>query len=272
MENNPKVFKSDRFDIQEVSSLSLFLYPHSIHIFAKDANGSNVCIHSYPFFSLEDLDKLIISDRLLKNDLPVNVYFHQSYFALVPGALFQPENEAIYLEFAGKSEGNLFYFNSALDSNNLQIVSAIPQKVKKSLDARFSEITFFHGSVSILSYLFKERFNLIGQEILIYSFEGHMYAAAFTDQELVVFNMFDIKTEEDILKYILILIEQLKYDRMHVRITILGFDPSLKMTEDWGRTYFQNFRIVTPTSNQNYSQSFKNLKSLNLFEVNWQFS
>ncbi|WP_083639144.1 DUF3822 family protein [Algoriphagus marinus] len=272
METDLKVFKSDRFDIQEVSGLSLFLYPHSLHIFAKDANGSNSCIHSYSSFSENDLDKLILSDQLMRNDLPINVYIHQSYFALVPGVLFQPENEAVYLEFAGKPKGNLFYFNSALDSNNLQIVSAIPEKVKKSLDARFSEINLFHGSVSILSYLFKERFNLIGQEILIYSFEGHMYATAFSDQELAVFNMFDIDTEDDILKYILILIKQLKYDRIHVRITILGFDSALKITEDWGKSYFQNFRIISPTSNQNYNQGFKNLKSLNLFEVNWQYS
>lgn len=272
MENKLKVFKSDRFDLQEVSGLSLFLYPHSIHIFAKDSNGSNSCIHSYSSFEANDLDKLILSDPLLKNDLPVNVYFHQSYFILVPGVLFDPLEEATYLAFVGEARSETFYFNTALDSNNLQVVTGISRQVKKSLELRFSEINYYHGSVSMLSFLFKERFNLIDQEILVYSFKNYMYAAAFTRQELVAFNLFEIISQEDILKYVMILIQQLKCDRNYVRITILGFDPALNITQDWGKSYFQNFRIIDPISNQIYTHGFKNLKSLNLFEVNWQFS
>jgi len=272
LENKLKVFKSDRFDLQEVSGLSLFLYPHSIHIFAKDSNGSNSCIHSYSSFTADDLDKLILSDPLLKNDLPVNVYFHQPYFILVPGVLFQPSEEAAYLAFAGEPRSDPFYFNTALDSHNLQVVAAISGKLKKSLGLRFSEINYYHGSVSMISFLFKERFNLIDQEILVYSFENHMYVAACTNQELAAFNLFEVKSQEDILKYVMILIQQLKYDRSHVRITVLGFDPALNITQDWGKSYFQNFRIIEPISNQNYTHGFKNLKSLNLFEVNWQFS
>ncbi len=272
METKLKVFKSDRFDLQEATSLSLFLYPNSLHIFAKDSNGANIGIHSYSDFSESDIDKLILTDHLLRTDLPASVYIHQPYFALVPGALFLPEKEAEYLEFAGKPKVNPFYFNTALDSNNLQIISAISGKLRKSLTVRFSEISFYHGAVSLLSYLFKERFNLIGQEILVYSFENHMYLAAFTNQELSVLNMFEVKNEDDILKYILILIEELKFERNHVRITILGFDPQLNISEEWGKNYFQNFRIINPISNQNYTHGFKNLKSLNLFEVNWQYS
>lgn len=272
MENKFKVFKSDRFDLQEVSGLSLFLYPQSIHIFAKDSNGSTGCIHSYSSFASDDLDKLILSDPLLKNDLPVNVYFHQPYFILVPGVLFQPSEKAAYLAFTGELRSDPFYFNTALDSNNLQVVAAISGKLKKSLGLRFSEINYYHGSVSMLSFLFKERFNLIDQEILVYSFENHMYVAACTNQELAAFNLFEVQFQEDILKYVMILIQQLKYDRSHVRITVLGFDPTLNITQDWGKSYFKNFRIIEPISNQNYTHGFKNLKSLHLFEVNWQFS
>ena len=94
-------------------------------------------------------------------------------------------------------------------SNNLQIVSLISAKLKKNLDARFSEVTLLHGGCSFLSYLFKERFNLIGQEILVSYFKTHIYIAAFTDQDLSLFNIFEISGNQDILKYMLIALDQL---------------------------------------------------------------
>ncbi|RAI83741.1 DUF3822 family protein [Algoriphagus yeomjeoni] len=271
MESNLKVFKSDRFDVEDASNLSLFLYPDSLFIFAKDKNQTNICIHEYLNFDWNSLEQLVISDHLLKNDIPATIYLHQPDFSLVPGVLFQPGEEATYLSFASEQHPNTSYFSTPLDSNNLQILSGIAGKLKKSLQARFSELTFHHGSVSFLSYLFKERFNLIGQEILISIFGNQIYAAAFSNQELAAFNMFSIDSKDDILKYTLIFIEQLKFDRNHVRISLFGATSESEITEEWGKAYFHHFRLLNPHANQNYTHGFKHLKSVNLFETNWQF-
>ncbi|PZX55758.1 DUF3822 family protein [Algoriphagus chordae] len=271
MESNLKVFKSDRFDVEDAASLSLFLYPDFLFIFAKDKNQSNICIHEYMNFDWNSLEQLVISDHLLKADIPATVYLHQKNFSLVPGVLYQPGEEASYLAFATDQQANASYFNTPLDSNNLQVISAISGKLKKSLEARFSELTFHHGSVSFLSYLFKERFNLIGQEILISIFGNQIYAAAFSNQELAAFNVFSIESKEDVLKYALILIKQLKFDRNHVRISLFGASSKSGITENWGKEYFHHFRLLTPHTNQNFTHGFKHLKSVNLFETNWQF-
>ncbi len=271
MDNKLKVYKSDRFDVEDAASLSLFLYPDSLYIFAKDKNQANLGIHAYSEFEADQISKLIVSDPLLRFDIPTKVYLHQLNFSLVPGMLFSPGKEASYLSYVGPLNGNKSYFSTSLDSNNLVIVSSLPEKVKKELQARFSELSFHHGATSFLSYLFKERFNLIGQEILIYVFENHIYLAAFTDQELSIFNMFDIDSKDDILKYSLSTIKQLKYDRNYVRISVFGATDKSGITEEWGKKYFQHFRLLTPHANQNYTHGFKHLKSINLFETNWQF-
>lgn len=271
METTLKVFKSDKFDVEDTASLSLFLYPEFLAVFAKDQNQANTGIHFYPEFEWDKLDKLIISDPLLKNDVPVRVYVHQPGFSLVPGVLFAPENEEKYLEFVQELPAEAHFFHTPLDSNNLQIVSFVDEKFKRSLQARFSEISFFHGACSFLSYLFKERFNLIGQEILVNIFGQKMYLAAFTDQELSAFNLFDIPSDEDFLKYILIMIKQMKYSTKHVRITIYGLPQKSSITEEWAKEYFHHVRILTPHANQNYSHGFKRIKDLGLFEVSWQY-
>ncbi|OOG77174.1 DUF3822 family protein [Algoriphagus sp. A40] len=271
MENNLKVYKSDKFDVEDTASLSLFLYPHTLFIFAKDSNQANIGIHHYQNFKLDDLEVLFSTDPLLRNDVPVKFYFHQTAFSLVPGVLFQPGKEKEYLQFSDEIHENTFFFSSPLDSNNLQVVCCISAKLNKNLEARFSEITLHHGSCSFLSFLFKERFNLIGQEVLVSYFKSHIYLAAFTDQDLSVFNLFEISEKEDILKYIAITISQLNYDRNHVRVTIFGATEKSGITEDWGLDYFQNFRLLNPVSNQNYSHGFKHLKSEHVLEAFWQY-
>lgn len=271
MENNLKVYKSDKFDVEDTASLSLFLYPSSIFIFAKDQNQANIAIHHYNKFFLDNLESLFSSDPLLRSDVPTKIYFHQAAFSIVPGALFLPGKEKEYLQFADDLPKDAILFSSPLDSNNIQIVSFIPDKLRKNLDARFSDLTLYHGSCSFLSYLFKERFNLIGQEVLVNYFKSHIYLAAFTDQELSMFNLFEITDKEDILKYILIAINQLGYDRNLVRVSVFGATEKSQITEDWGKSYFQNFRLINPHANQNYSHGFKHLKSENVLEAYWQY-
>ncbi|GAA0880965.1 hypothetical protein GCM10009119_39350 [Algoriphagus jejuensis] len=271
MENNLKVYKSDKFDVEDTAGLSLFLYPRSLFIFAKDRNHSNIGIHHYHHFELENLEGLFSTDPLLRNDVPTKFYFHQNGFSLVPGVLFQLGKEREYLKFANELPQDASFFSTPLDSNNLQVASFISSKLRKNLDARFSEISLHHGSCSFLSYLFKERFNLIGQEILVNYFESHIYVAAFTDQDLSVFNFFEISSREDILKYVMITIDQLTYDRSHVRVSVFGASEESKITEAWGKEYFQNFRLLNPHANQNYSHGFKHLKAEHVLEAYWQY-
>ena len=98
-----------------------------------------------------------------------------------------------------------------------------------------------------------------------------MYSAAFTDQELSVFNLFEINSPEDILKYVLILVKQLEYDRNLFRISVFNEHGATEISEEWGKSYFKNFRLIEASANQNYTHGFKNLKHLSLFEVNWQY-
>jgi len=271
LENNLKVYRSDKFDVEDTASLSLFVYPRSLFVFAKDKNQANIAVHHHQKFAWNKIEEQLGLDPLLKVDVPAKVYLHQPIFTLVPGVLYQQGKEKDYLLPISDLSDNPHFFSTPVDSNNIQIVSFLSQKTKNHLESRFSEISFNHGSASFLSYLFKERFNLIGQEIIVDYFHSHIYIAAFTDQELSVFNRFEIKGKEDLLKYILIMIETLRFDRNHVRVSIYGATESSELTENWGSTYFANFRLLKPHANQNYSHGFKHLKSENLFESYWQY-
>ena len=272
MENNLEVLLSDKFAVQNTASLSLFLYPNSLHVFARDKNQSIIAIHSYERISWKKLDEVLSSDTLTKMDVPAKVYLHEALFTLLPGEIFQPGSEKEYLQLAGKLPESPFFFHTAVDSNNVQILSCIPEKLHRILSKRFSELSIYHGSCSFLSYLFKERFNLIGQEIWINLFDSHAYLAAFTDQELSVFNRFEVETKEDVFKYVLILMETIQHDRNLARVTLFGATEKSGITDDWGKSYFSNFRLIRPHANQNFGHGLSKDKAPTIFESFWHFA
>ena len=263
---------SDKFAVQNTASLSLFLYPNSLHVFARDKNQSIIAIHSYERISWKKLDEVLSSDTLTKMDVPAKVYFHEALFTLLPGEIFQPGSEKEYLQLAGKLPESPFFFHTAVDSNNVQILSCIPEKLHRILSKRFSELSIYHGSCSFLSYLFKERFNLIGQEIWINLFDSHAYLAAFTDQELSVFNRFEVETKEEVFKYVLILMETLQHDRNLSRVTLFAATEKSGITDDWGKSYFSNFRLIRPHANQNFGHGLSKDKAPTIFESFWHFA
>ncbi|NDE61759.1 MAG: DUF3822 family protein, partial [Cyclobacteriaceae bacterium] len=221
--------------------------------------------------SWKKLDDLLSSDSLTKLDIPAKVYVHEELFTLMPGVFFQQGKEKEYLQLASKLPSSPFFFTTGLDSNNIQLLSCIPEKLQQQFSKRFSELKFYHGACSFLSYLFKERFNLIGQEIWVNLHDSQCYLAGFTDQELSVFNQFEVSSKEEVLKYVMILMETLKHDRNHARVTLFGANAKNEITEEWGKTYFTNFRLLRPHANQNYGPGLSHDKSPAIFESFWHY-
>ena len=140
--------------MEDTASLSLFIYPNSLFVFAKDKNQANISVHHHLKFSWNKMEDHFNSDPLLKLDVPAKVYIHSPVFTLVPGVLYQQGKETEYLELLGDLGDSPHFFTTPVDSNNIQILSFLPQKTKNHLEARFSEVTLFHGSSSFFKSSF----------------------------------------------------------------------------------------------------------------------
>jgi hypothetical protein len=267
LKNDLTVFKSDKFDAANAADLSLFLYPSSIHIFVKDKNMVNIAQYYQPNFDWNQLNNLIESDTLLSSNLPARVFLHHESFCLVPDTVFLKEKEATYLSFSAKLESSSSFFSTALDKNTVHVVSSISALLKSTIENHFPIINYHHGSVSFLSYLFKERLYQIGQEILITVFDKQGYFAVSVYQDLTAFNRFEIKGKEDIVKYAMVLVSQLKLDLNLVRISIFA-DKNDEFPKEYFEQFFHHVRIIKPFGNQKFE--FEHPEQSNLFESSWQ--
>ena len=242
----------DKFDPQLVSSLSLFLFDDYYFYFVKDQNGKILAIHRQSYESPRLLAFKLKDEKLLKLDIPVRVFNHVSPFSLVPGMLFESSLSSIFLFFAEKPKENMFLFDTTLSSNNLHLVGSIQKDLSELLSDNKSDITFHHGASSFLSFALKEKFNLLNQEIMVLIQKDFFYLIAFSNQELSLFNKFEVKNKADFLKYTLGIVHQLNFNRSFCRVSVFGNISSYEIDEDWGNLYFKNFKISTPFTNIQY--------------------
>jgi hypothetical protein len=269
LENNLKVFKSDKFDATNATDLSLFLYPSSIHIFVKDKNRVNIAQYHEANFDWNRLESLFRLDPILNSQLPAHIFLHQNVFCLVPDDVFSKGNESTYLSYVGNEEKSDTFFSTSLDKGSVHLVSSISSELKSVFENNFQVIGFHHGAASFLSYIIKERLYQIGQEILISVFGNHGYFAVSVYQDLTSFSRFEINSKEDILKYTLVLISQLKLDTKLVRLSIFA-DKKEEFQEEYFEQYFHHIRILKPFGNQKYELGFEQAEPSNLFEASWQ--
>lgn len=271
MKNNLKIFKSDKSDAIQASYLSLFLYPSTLHIFVKDKNHVNLAVYSLSEFDWNAFDELIISEFNLYKGLPTNIFLHNQAFCLIPEEVYSEDNLEKYLSFTSPPIAGSTYFSTALDKNSFHLVSSVSSELKQNFDKHFTQIKYHHGATAFLSYIFKERLYQIGQEIIVSIYDGNAYFAVSMYQELTAFNQFQIKTNEDILKYTMILISQLKLDTKLVRLSIFA-DKLDENVDSYFSAYFRHVRIVKPFGNQKYTVGFEQPEPSNLFEASWQMA
>ncbi|WP_143960369.1 DUF3822 family protein [Litoribacter populi] len=264
-------YLSDKFDIQAVSDLSLFLSHDSLLIIAKDSNGEVIGGES---ISEVDLQETLDSNDLLKsNPDTAKLWVHNDHFNLVPGVIFDHNQAATYLNFSSslvQSEAHEV-FSESLDSNNLHLVGAVDKHTADVFKKILPKISFGHAGSLALDYLFQKKTDYLGQEIFVIAEEGYVYLAAFSSQELKLFNRFGVDNTEDLLKYLFVAFEQLNFDRNYCKVNLIGDLSALNTNLVELQPYFKNLIPITPRANTTYHTGAERIQETQRLETYWTF-
>lgn len=266
---SPEKIYCDKFETDQVSNLSLFLFTDYYLLYAFDKNGKVAAIHQSQFKTQRDLIQQIKEDKLLRLEVTKRIFHFNEAFTLVPGILFDASLLSVYLFFAETPKENKKLFHTSLESNTLHLVGSIDSVVSDALQTTYTDTSFHHGASCFLSYALKEKFNLIDQEILLNFHQGFFYLAAFSKQELVLFNRFEISHREESLRYVMGVLQQLAFSRNHCRISVYGASEFYGIDETWGNLYFRNFKLGTPHANLQYLEGADVFQHASLFESYW---
>lgn len=231
-------------------------------------------VHLYTANSQEDIKKILETDELIcDSNAAGKLYVHHQKFGLVPSHLFNPSHTALYLNFytdLGNGEWEIAY--DGVSNNTIQVLGAIDKSIVTQLDGNIPELEVCHGATQVLDYLLQNSGDLLDQEIFISLSPGSFYLAGFKGGELMLFNRFAAQGEEDFVKFVLTVIHQLAFDRMHCKITVFGSLEFIHCEWDQLQSYFKNIHQMDPVSNITFHSGVENFKNTKLLEAFWSQS
>ena len=231
-------FCEDRMWVCEFDStlfMPLFIYSYTI----SQANLNQEILKAFNYFQL---------DKKKYNAVYVN-YFSAN-FTLCPNAFYDEENKKNLLEFnCGKIENQLVLTNDV--STSIKLIYSIPETLKSLLNQTFPNHHLKHSSC-VLSQLMLTSKEFIRDTILLSVNDSHVELVVKKDQQLIMANQFAVKTEQDVLYYLLFLIEQYQFDTKTVSVAIIGNIGVDSELYSILKKYIRNIRLASGHKNLNY--------------------
>lgn len=148
-------FISDKFDSENISSLSLFLYESLLAVIAHSKSGKAIsAANLYTLSGEGDLEQFLAADELINApNTSGKLYHHHQGFTLVPGLVFNPAHSSLYLSFATEvdpEKDEVTY--TGVQNNNIQVLGTSSKFVLQQLDGKLPELELAHGAAHVLDF------------------------------------------------------------------------------------------------------------------------
>lgn len=265
-------FISDKFDSENISSLSLFLYESLLAVIAHSKSGKAIsAANLYTLSGEGDLEQFLAADELINApNTSGKLYHHHQGFTLVPGLVFNPAHSSLYLSFATEvdpEKDEVTY--TGVQNNNIQVLGTSSKFVLQQLDGKLPELELAHGAAHVLDFFLSHAGDLLDQELFIHAAPNSIYIAGFKAGELMVFNRFSVHEESAFLRYVFMVLQQLGFDQAHCRINVYGNLEWVHTSLENLRLYFKNVHQPTPAQKVSYEKGAENFKNTQLLEAFW---
>lgn len=150
----------------------------------------------------------------------VYINFFTELFTLCPAAFYDPEHSRQLLEFNAGKTGDAVILSDDI-SPEIKLIYAIDEHLKSTLDVLFPHHHIKHTG-SVLSQLMLHSEELMKEQVLLNVHQNHIELVIKDNTKLLLANQFSIKTQEDILYYVLFALEQYQLNPASVALCITG--------------------------------------------------
>jgi hypothetical protein len=224
----------------------------------ESAQNKPVFICDYP---IENILKHTLSEHFIsaikhfqfskKQYLHVYINYFTQQFTLCPTAFYNSDSNRSMLEFnAGSIDNKLILVDDV--TTDIKLIYGIDESLKSTLDLIFPNHQLKH-SLSVLSKLMLVSEELVKEHILLSIHSNYIEVVVKQDQKLVLANQFSIKTQEDVLYYVLFILEQYQLNPLTANISIVGnLDTNSELITSL-KKYIKNIRLALGNKSINWS-------------------
>lgn len=267
MSNEPYIteyLKNEKTDIKAGCNLSL-LIENQLFMFAvfnADFTSiyeiGHVKINSHRNESLTDkLNFLLNNHRLLQRDFKsIYVAALNHTFSLIPEAFVMSENTKEVLQFSvgnDQEAKNTFHHKF----NQVNFCYTLQQELAPFLERTFRKATTRHAGAVTIDLLFSNH-SLKNCDLLLNFNHGMFELAAKQNNKLLYYNVFSYETTEDVLYYLLFMMEQYNLNPLTCNLVLAGqMDVESELFKSI-KKYIKQVSFVV--SDKSFSADFLNLK------------
>jgi hypothetical protein len=181
----------------------------------------------------------------------VNVNYFTHQFTLCPTAFYNSDNNRSMLEFNAGSVSNQLILTDDINTD-IKLIYAIDEALKSTLDQIFPHHQLRH-TLTVLSKLMLVSEELVKEQIVLAIHANHMEVVVKQEQKLVLANQYPAKTQEDILYYVLFILEQYQLNPLTANITITGNVDSNSELISSLKKYIKNIHLALGNKSINWS-------------------
>ena len=187
--------------------------------------------------------KNILNEFNLLNIIKVTLILNNKLSVLVPKDFFNEENCLDYLKFNSrllKNDTASFDYIEEFEVHNVFITYG---NVTNYLIEKFGSFEFFHYSTVLLKKLYSDTPKDKIARIYVNINKSYLNIIVFKGKELNYYNTFDFKSKDDILYFILFVIEQNKIINNETKMKLIGEEKIIKNYYDYLSKFIKNLEM-----------------------------
>ena len=228
--------------------------------FCELESGQNkpVFICDYP---IENILKHTLSEHLIsaikhfqfskKQYQHIYINYFTPQFTLCPTTFYNTDTNRSMLEFNTGSTSDKLVLTDDVNTD-IKLIFSMDESLKSTLDLIFPNHQLKH-TLSVLSKLMLVLEELVKEQILLSIHTNYIEVVVKQEQKLVLANQFSIKTQEDVLYYVLFILEQYQLNPLIVNVSIVGnLDANSELITSL-KKYIKNIRLALGNKSLNWS-------------------
>ena len=181
----------------------------------------------------------------------VYVNYYNQQFTLCPNSYYDAANNRSLLEFNTGTISDKIICTDDINTN-IKLIYAIDEALKSALDLIFPNHQLKH-TLTVLAKLILQTEELIKETVILQIHSNYIEVVVKQDQKLVLANQFAITTHEDILYYVLFILEQYQLNPLTANITIVGNVDATSGLIISLKKYIKNIRLALGHKTINWS-------------------
>ncbi len=186
-----------------------------------------------------------------KNYKAVYINYFTELFTLCPTPFYNEVDKKELLQFnCGNIENKIILTNDI--SSSVKLIYSISESLKSLFDQTFPNHQLKH-SLAVLAQLMLNSKDLLNEQVLLNVNNTYIELVVKNEHELVMVNQFAVKTEQDVLYYLLFLLEQHHLNPLTAKICLIGNIASDSELVTVLKKYIANLRLASGNKSLNYS-------------------